>query len=600
MRFSQLWPFYLTGLIPFIIILYLLKQKTEDYRVSSLFLWKESLKNITAASPFQKFRNNLLMYLQILTTLVLILTLASPYLLKSGNDIKRLILVIDNSGSMNRMYDEKRSRLEAGIEMADHYIEDMAAGGKVTVISYADTAEIEISDTDDEDAVRKDIESIKPTDLEGNMTSAQTLLHALKEQQPDAEIVIFTDTYSDLGDLDAKIIDLSSEYSNLYINYVNHTEKDRVLSALVHLSNDGEETVTTDINLYGDNELLAVSNVTVKGGSSADVLFDNLAFAGNILKAEIQEKDSLPDDNISYDVMDSNQEINALLVTDQNVFLEKALEVGGDFTLYKTNDVSNIKADSDYDLYIFDGMLPTVLPESGSLFFVNTPSNQFYSVEEKDESGIVQMVDSNVTQYMDDYNFGVNSYQKITKPDWGATYLTLGDSCLGFYGNSEGRNIAVIGFDMHESELPLEAEFPMLIRQIISQLTTSDFLDQNKTDAGGVIEFRGKPEGGDIKVYKGTEKDPFVTYDTDTVYFADTDSTGVYRVSQEIKEETNTEYFAVNFPSKESVDQPVTEQEAAKMVDAGTLEGSFSLTPYIIIFCLILLLVEWILYLRRI
>ena len=90
MNFANSWPFFLLILIPGIIILYLLKQKTVDMDYSSLFLWKEALKNTEATNPWEKFRNNLLMYLQIAITLLIIFILARPYLVRGGSDYENV------------------------------------------------------------------------------------------------------------------------------------------------------------------------------------------------------------------------------------------------------------------------------------------------------------------------------------------------------------------------------------------------------------------------------------------------------------------------------------------------------------------------------
>lgn len=75
MIFESLWPLLFLAAVPVIIILYLLKPKGEDYLISSNLLWKELLKNEQSRTFLEKFVHNILMYLQILITVLLVLSL---------------------------------------------------------------------------------------------------------------------------------------------------------------------------------------------------------------------------------------------------------------------------------------------------------------------------------------------------------------------------------------------------------------------------------------------------------------------------------------------------------------------------------------------
>ena len=81
--------------VPVIILLYLLKQKHEDYIIPSLYLWESALQDIEASAPWQKLRKNILMFLQILAVILLALILSEPLLKSSKNG--EFVIVIDNS-----------------------------------------------------------------------------------------------------------------------------------------------------------------------------------------------------------------------------------------------------------------------------------------------------------------------------------------------------------------------------------------------------------------------------------------------------------------------------------------------------------------------
>ena len=124
MRILKLWTLFLLVLIPIIIILYLLKQKAEDKQVSSLILWAEVTENIKAMTPFEKLKNNLLMYLQIIVMILLIVAMTAPYIAAQKGDKGNVIIIIDNSGSMNYLDEKGKTRLDLAKEEAISYVQD--------------------------------------------------------------------------------------------------------------------------------------------------------------------------------------------------------------------------------------------------------------------------------------------------------------------------------------------------------------------------------------------------------------------------------------------------------------------------------------------
>ncbi|MDE5863990.1 MAG: VWA domain-containing protein, partial [Lachnospiraceae bacterium] len=112
MTVQNLWPLAFLVLVPVIILLYLLKQKVKDRPFSSVMLWQEIYKNLEAKTPFEKLKQSILMYLQILIMLLLIFALMAPVLKKGGALQENTVIVIDNSASMQYLYDDDDTRLE--------------------------------------------------------------------------------------------------------------------------------------------------------------------------------------------------------------------------------------------------------------------------------------------------------------------------------------------------------------------------------------------------------------------------------------------------------------------------------------------------------
>lgn len=108
--------------VPVIIILYLLKPRGKDYRVSSNLLWAQLFRNQQSKTFLEKFIHNILMYLQILMILLLVLALMSPYLLRRGTGRGNVVLVLDTSGSMQHDTGEGRTRIEEAVEQVKNLV----------------------------------------------------------------------------------------------------------------------------------------------------------------------------------------------------------------------------------------------------------------------------------------------------------------------------------------------------------------------------------------------------------------------------------------------------------------------------------------------
>lgn len=142
MGFTNLWPLFLLLTIPPVIMLYILKRKYKEEVISSSLLWKEVYKNTRANTPWEKFKKNIMLLLQIIIILSVILALMSPFISIGGQSYKNVIIVIDNTASMNAIYDGDKSRLEQGKEIAKEYLNSTKDGTNAYIISYDGTSNL--------------------------------------------------------------------------------------------------------------------------------------------------------------------------------------------------------------------------------------------------------------------------------------------------------------------------------------------------------------------------------------------------------------------------------------------------------------------------
>ena len=151
MIFESFLPLLFLAAVPIIILLYLLKPKGVDYRISSNLLWKKLLKNEQSRTFFEKFVHNILMYLQILIIALLVIALMSPFIRVDSHGGGRKILLIDTSASMQHVGSTGKMRLEEAIELMCDMVQT-AQGTQFSVVT-ADAVgvkllAVDITDTD--------------------------------------------------------------------------------------------------------------------------------------------------------------------------------------------------------------------------------------------------------------------------------------------------------------------------------------------------------------------------------------------------------------------------------------------------------------------
>ncbi len=623
MGIIRLWPVALAVFIPGIILLYLLKQKVVNQKISALNLWKEAYENVQASTPWEKFRNNILMYMQIAALLLLILALMSPYITGSGSEYSNVLIIIDNSASMSGLYSEDESKLDVAKEQAADYV-NSNDGTRYTIMTVSNTPELIISGSDDKGRVSDAVNNIETTDIAGSLDQAASMVQSLVAAWKSYKVIAFTDSSANMQNINCEVVDLSIQGNNGAIQSLSHTvSEDGTVKVMARVDNYGSNSLNTDVNLYIGNKLYDIQNVTVEAGESSIVYFKDIAsgkynsiLAGNTpyLMAELNSKDMLAGDNIVYDILDNGSENKILLVTDKNTFLEKALKISGSQTIDKVQPKDAEAADiEEYSLVVYDGVLPGELSETGNIIFINPPASDVKKETEgwqkdifiygkKSKSSVIRILKGNVTEYIEDYSFSSLDVLGFKTPKWAKAFFETGSKLsAGYLGNYNGRMVAVIGFDLHNTDFPLQTEFPIFMYNLLRETMSVRIAEKSVYNAGEAVSIQKKGKSEKVVVTKPDGTKENYNLEGGTVVFADTIDAGLYS----IKEDDGEMYFIVPFPEEESdvlKETVITSDKNTKTDVNKTLSGSISkkmVVLPVLALLLVLLMAEWIVYRKR-
>lgn len=592
MGFTNLWPLFLLLTIPPVIMLYILKRKYKEEVISSSLLWKEVYKNTRANTPWEKFKKNIMLLLQIIIILSIILALMSPFINIGGKTYKNVIIVVDNTASMNTMYDDKLSRLEKGKLLAKEYLNSTREGTKAYIISYDGNSNLllngEFNKFNSESIINNISKSYNTGDISDVLSFVKAIGDGIGEEY---EALIFTDKQTSISDINGKLVYLGNSGLNASIDNISHKVVDGKIKVIVNVTNNGNKEYEGDFSLYNGDKLLEVNKINLGVSESKTLSFELDSLSDDYLKGELSRKDILMEDNTYYHVINENKVKKVLLVTDENVFLEKAFGIIENTEVYKTNDPNNITENDEYDLYVFDNKMPEVMPRSGNILFINPSSNEFFNVLNDGEMGEAKAVKGAVSSYLENTQFTLSEYKIIETPYYGTNILTIDDNSIGFKGEVNDRKIAALSFDLHSTDFALKKEFPILIYELGEELISTGMVYKNNFTAGEKIVVKSSDFESEINVtYPNGEIKELKSGDE----LKGNLELGIYKINQN----DNKESFSVNFPSLSESNTSIEEVgENNNIVDGkSNLKSGFNMTRVFILLAILVVAFEWIFY----
>ena len=137
----------LAGLAVPIVVFYILKIRLRRVPVSTLLFWQQIFEEKKPRSLWQRLRHLLSLLLQLAFLALLVFALADPIFRWQQARARRLVLVVDNSASMNAS-DVLPSRLEAAKAEGRRLIDGMRLGDELAIIAAGPQPRVACGPTD--------------------------------------------------------------------------------------------------------------------------------------------------------------------------------------------------------------------------------------------------------------------------------------------------------------------------------------------------------------------------------------------------------------------------------------------------------------------
>ena len=166
------WQWAVLAIVPpAVIALYFLKLKRVPLEVPSTYLWHKSIEDLHVNSIWQRLRQSLLLFLQLLLLALLAMVLLRPSWQGSKFKENRLVFLLDNSASMSAT-DVAPSRLDEAKRRVHELIDQMRSGDVAMIVSFSDSARVEQMFTDNRGELRRRLDLVQPTDKPTSISEA--------------------------------------------------------------------------------------------------------------------------------------------------------------------------------------------------------------------------------------------------------------------------------------------------------------------------------------------------------------------------------------------------------------------------------------------
>ncbi|HMA35424.1 MAG TPA: VWA domain-containing protein [Chloroflexia bacterium] len=571
-------------ILALITVLYLLRLRRPETAVSSLYLWRAMLRDQEANAPWQRLSASFLLLLQLAIAAALILALARPWATATTPGGRNLVLVVDTSASMGATDGPGgRTRLQEAARLAWERVATLPANGSATILAASNHVRVVAPATADRDVLHHALDALRPDPAPTDLAEALSVAAGLVASLPDPEVLIYSDgRFPDPRDqvpaLAAPIhfVPVGTRGANQAIVALSLGRTAATLHLFAQVANAAPVTVTRRLDVDLDGVAWAGRTLILPPGQTTAVTLDEVPPGTGVVHAHLAGTDDLAVDDEAWTVNRLEEPAPVLLVSAGNRFLQNALVLLPNVSL--TQSAPEEYAPSlTATLTVFDRVVPSTTLPAGNLLFLAPPtSTVLFDVTGvlTDPAPLLQGAAPGGTgagtgaagggeldallRYADLSDLHIGSAVRLSRPAWAHVVLDGEGGPLILAGETAGRRVVVLSFDLHNSDLPLQMAFPLLMRNMVGYLlpAAAGGLPPSVAPGATVPLVADVQNGVDHVTVSGPDGALIASYtvqpDRYRFDFGQTAALGLYVVSQWAgRQELRREGFTVNLFSVE-------------------------------------------------
>lgn len=598
---SPLAFLWLALVVPFLALLYLIRQEARVYRVPSIIhMLPLPDAQLPMTRRLARFVRDPLFYLQLLLLLALVLSLARPVRERS---VRHTVLIIDVTASMQAR-EGSATRLERAIARALEILDEYGEEDRVAVLAAGRHVRRIAPLTSSKEELARVLRAIRPTDSSGTCTEAIFVAANLLMSAGGGNVVLFTDSPFALPEalekegLDLRIVGVGTKRQNAAI--VSLDAPTSLMSGGSHLvaqlRNFSRDTVDAEISVDLDGVEVDRRRLRIPAMGSETADF-GLANQSGIAHVRLHHEDALEVDNHAYAYLTPDQRLSIRVLSSRPALADFLRKTDAFHVTHGTPGESREGPGPQAEVLLFDGWAPAELPGTNAAFINPQNSCDTFRVIGQTTGEVYYWEEGHpLTDQVALDNLTVGTYPKIELDDELEIVVGAQWSPIVAASEKEGRRQVVCAFALHEN-LNNPAAVLLLFRIL-------EWLDPRSQNHGGLFPA-GTPLSTQVPdaVREVSVKTPWgeevvARPSGGRLIFGQTDRIGPYHLTGPDFERTFI--ASLDSPEESDLTQPVSDmqvQPGSRLAAKGKVKSSYS--PWILIALPFLMLIEWIVFFRR-
>jgi hypothetical protein len=188
---------------------------------------------------------------------------------------------------------------------------------------------------------------------------------------------------------------------------------------------------------------------------------------------------------------------------------------------------------------------------------------------------------------------------------WAETVINAPETPLLIAGENNNRRVTVLGFDLHESDLPLQPAFPILMHNMTQWLLPSPIPENVTTMPGAPLTIQTWPGADRVTIIDPNNQKTVIGPPFPASPYTNNDTIGIYQAVQHVNGHDLNGAFAINlFNANQSNLAPAHQLPIVNSTNLSENKNAVprqlrEIWPWIAAFLLLILCAEWWLFSRN-
>ena len=500
MIFANSVALWFIALLPVVALAYLVKRKLRERRVTAMFLWEEALERKLTSSRSFRVRNIFALLLALAVTATLLAAWANP-MKKNTERVATLVVVVDNSRSMNAREAGGKTRLDLAKEFVRKTIFNKSSSAQVLLLTTSGVEKVACGFTDDFRVLDACAASIEATDLPCAMAQTLKTARLFQKTRDDAKILVVSDCcFENAEDIVKKEVSgddvafekIGGELENVGIVEFEARRSptgDALFETMIAVANFTSGALDCEVEIQLDGSIVDIAPFQLAPGEQVRKFLKNESTLGGELTARLILPDdvanALGNDDSAQTVLPEFPTVTVLIYGDYDRFMRSAFASQPNVETREIAEIPETLAANE--LLTICGDMPETLPQ-GKIAFINPKGggDLFVVGEEAGETfAEPEVLDGPLTRFLNFRNVPLQGVRTIEfRSNAKPTVWASAPEAPLIFTCGDATSCVVFNFSSSEGALPLRALFPILIANAIGVAR-----GENSDDAGSVANI---------------------------------------------------------------------------------------------------------------